>query len=68
MIIPRPKCQIQGLKNVKKNIRLKKDQINIQGVVEMRVQILTTSYWLHVELGKKYFKNAMLKNKITLIF
>jgi hypothetical protein len=22
------------------------------GVFEMRVQILTTSYWLHVELGK----------------
>jgi hypothetical protein len=25
---------------------------NIQGVFEMRAQILTTSYWLHVELGK----------------
>jgi hypothetical protein len=24
----------------------------IQGVIEMRDQILTTSYWLHVELGK----------------
>jgi hypothetical protein len=24
----------------------------IQGVFEMRAQILTTSYWLHVELGK----------------
>jgi hypothetical protein len=29
---------------------------SIQGVFEMRVQILTTSYWLHVELGKKYLK------------
>jgi hypothetical protein len=26
--------------------------ICIQGVFEMRAQILTTSYWLHVELGK----------------
>jgi hypothetical protein len=25
---------------------------NIQGVFEMRAQILTTSYWLHVKLGK----------------
>jgi hypothetical protein len=24
----------------------------IQGVFEMRAEILTTSYWLHVELGK----------------
>jgi hypothetical protein len=24
----------------------------IQGVFEMRAQILTTNYWLHVELGK----------------
>jgi hypothetical protein len=24
----------------------------IQGVFEMRAQMLTTSYWLHVELGK----------------
>jgi hypothetical protein len=24
----------------------------IQGVIEMRHQILTTSYWLHVKLGK----------------
>jgi hypothetical protein len=24
----------------------------IQGVIEMRDQILTTRYWLHVELGK----------------
>jgi hypothetical protein len=24
----------------------------IQGVLEVRAQILTTSYWLHVELGK----------------
>jgi hypothetical protein len=26
--------------------------LNIQGVIEMRAQILTTNYWLHVELGK----------------
>jgi hypothetical protein len=25
---------------------------NIQGVIEMRDQILTTSYWLYVELEK----------------
>jgi hypothetical protein len=25
---------------------------NVLGVIEMRDQILTTSYWLHVELGK----------------
>jgi hypothetical protein len=25
---------------------------NIQGVFEMGAQILNTSYWLHVELGK----------------
>jgi hypothetical protein len=24
----------------------------IQGVIEMRDQILTTSYWLHIEIGK----------------
>jgi hypothetical protein len=27
-------------------------QAFIQGVIEMRDQILTTIYWLHVELGK----------------
>jgi hypothetical protein len=27
-------------------------EIVIQGVFEMRAEILTTSYWLHVELGK----------------
>jgi hypothetical protein len=38
--------------------------IYLQGVFEMRVQILTTSYWLHVELGKNmYLKNSMSKNK-----
>jgi hypothetical protein len=36
-------------------------------IFEMRVQILTTSYWLHVELGK-IFKNSMSKNKMTFIF
>jgi hypothetical protein len=24
----------------------------VQGVFEIRAEILTTSYWLHVELGK----------------
>jgi hypothetical protein len=33
----------------------------IQGVIEMRDQILTTSYWLHVELGEKYLKNSVKK-------
>jgi hypothetical protein len=33
----------------------------IQGVFEMRAQILITSYWLHVELGKKYLKNSVKK-------
>jgi hypothetical protein len=27
-------------------------KFTIQGVIEMRHQILTTSYWLHVELEK----------------
>jgi hypothetical protein len=27
-------------------------QFNIQGVFESCAEILTTSYWLHVELGK----------------
>jgi hypothetical protein len=30
----------------------KPNKIFIQGVFEMRAEILTTSYWLHVELGK----------------
>jgi hypothetical protein len=29
-----------------------KEVFNIQGISEMRAEILTTSYWLHVELGK----------------
>jgi hypothetical protein len=32
----------------------------IQGVFEMRAQILTTSYWLHVERGK-IFKKIYVK-------
>jgi hypothetical protein len=31
---------------------LKINEIYIQGVFEIRAQILITSYWLHVELGK----------------
>jgi hypothetical protein len=30
----------------------KKNTDNIQGVIESCTDILTTSYWLHVELGK----------------
>jgi hypothetical protein len=29
--------------------------LEIQGVIEMHGIILTTSYWLHVELGNSYF-------------
>jgi hypothetical protein len=36
---------------------------NIQGVFEMRAQILTTSYWLHVELGKNISKILCQKIK-----
>jgi hypothetical protein len=39
----------------------------IQGVFEMRAQILITSYWLHVELGKNILK-ILSKNKMTFIF
>jgi hypothetical protein len=35
----------------------------MQGVFEMRAQILITSYWLHVELEKN-----ISKNKMTFIF
>jgi CMP-2-keto-3-deoxyoctulosonic acid synthetase len=35
--------------------------INIQGVFESCAEILTTSYWLHVELGKNIFKNSVKK-------
>jgi hypothetical protein len=45
-----------------------KNKVNIQGVIEMRDQILTTSFWLHVELGKKYLKNFNGKNKVAFIF
>jgi hypothetical protein len=38
----------------------------IQGVFEMRVQILITSYWLHVELGKNV-KKILSKNKMAFI-
>jgi hypothetical protein len=31
---------------------LKRTNINIQDVIESCTDILTTSYWLHVELGK----------------
>jgi hypothetical protein len=36
---------------------------HIQGVIEMRDQILTTSYWLHVELGKNILKILCQKIK-----
>jgi hypothetical protein len=34
----------------------------IQGVIESCTDILTTSYWLHVELGKNIKKISMSKN------
>jgi hypothetical protein len=34
------------------NLSIKEILAIIQGVFEMRALILTTSYWLHVELGK----------------
>jgi hypothetical protein len=34
----------------------KKNIDNIQGVIESCTDILTTSYWLHVELGKNLKK------------
>jgi hypothetical protein len=38
-------------------------------VIESCTDILTTSYWLHVELGKNtYLKNSMSKNKMKFIF
>jgi hypothetical protein len=33
----------------------KKCNNSIQGVIEMRDQILTRSYWLHLGTRKKYF-------------
>jgi hypothetical protein len=40
----------------------------IQAVIEIHGIILTTSYWLYVELGKNYLKNSMSKNKLTFTF
>jgi hypothetical protein len=37
-------------------------KIEIQGDFESCADTLITSYWLHVELGKKYLKNSMSKN------
>jgi hypothetical protein len=39
----------------------------IQGVFESCAQILTMSYWLHVEFGKNILK-ILSKNKMTFIF
>jgi hypothetical protein len=33
----------------------------VQGVIEICTDILTTSYWLHVELGKNIKKNLCQK-------
>jgi hypothetical protein len=41
----------------------KKFSCSIQGVIEMCDQILTTSYWLHVELGKNIEKILCQKIK-----
>jgi hypothetical protein len=38
----------------------------IQGVIEMRDQIPTTSYWPHAELGKNIQKIPS-KNKMTFV-
>jgi hypothetical protein len=43
-------------------------KFNIQGVIEMHDQILTTSYWLHVELGKNIYKILCQKIKCHLFF
>jgi hypothetical protein len=40
--------------------------VHIQGDFESCADILITSYWLHVELGKKYLKNSISKNKYAL--
>jgi hypothetical protein len=37
--------------------------MSIQGVFEMRAEILITSYWLHVELGKNILKILCQKIK-----
>jgi hypothetical protein len=37
----------------------------IQGVIEMRGQILTTRYWLHVELGKNILKTYVKKYSVS---
>jgi hypothetical protein len=36
----------------------------VQGVPEIYANILTTSYWLHVELGKNILKNSVKKHFI----
>jgi hypothetical protein len=41
-------------------------QKSIQGVFESCAEILTTSYWLHVELGKNILK-ILSKKKMTFI-
>jgi hypothetical protein len=40
-------------------------KIYIQGDFESCADILITSYWLHVELGKIFLKNSGSKNKMT---
>jgi hypothetical protein len=37
-------------------IKLVKDIMYLQGIIESCADILTTSYWLHVELGKNILK------------
>jgi hypothetical protein len=40
-------------KNTKTDfLKIRNSLFSIQGVFEMRAEILTTSYWVHVELGK----------------
>jgi hypothetical protein len=40
----------------------------IQGVIEMRDQILTTNYWFHVELGKNNFMSKFYVKKSNDIY
>jgi hypothetical protein len=46
-----------------KIIKSRRNKIYIQGVIESCTNILTTSYWLHVELGKNIKKILYQKIK-----
>jgi hypothetical protein len=61
--IPNPEVGKDPVELEKKSPFLKK----IQGDIESCTDILTTSYWLHVEL-RKNIKKILSKNKMTFIF